>query len=85
MANGVSNKDLYDSLDRVRIELKTDIVRLEAKFDSLEAGRLTRLESQVNKQQVNQATASTKLAIIGFIAASVIGAIISTIVPRVVN
>lgn len=54
----VSNDKLYDRLDAVRLELKQDIVnavtsvaqnqgRLEAKFDNLEAGRLTRNEQKM--------------------------------------
>jgi hypothetical protein len=81
----VTNDTLFTQIDRVRVELKGDIIRLEGKFDNLEAGRLTRLEQQVNQQQVYQATSSTKLAIIGFIAASIIGAIISVVVPRLIR
>lgn len=49
---------MYDALNNLRLELKADIAtmnsslssqqgRLEKKFDDLEAGRLTRLESEV--------------------------------------
>lgn len=49
MAGGtVSNKELYDALsgidskiDGTRKELKSDIIRVENKFDTMEAGRLS--------------------------------------------
>ena len=56
MPESVSNKDIYRSVEAVRLELKADINssvstlsinqgRLEKKFDDLEAGRLTLLET----------------------------------------
>lgn len=47
MANGtVTNKELYDAVDGMRKELKVDILRVETKFDTMEAGRLSRLERE---------------------------------------
>lgn len=43
----VTNRDLYDSIDKVRLELKSDLKDLRTQFDTLEAGRLTRAESNI--------------------------------------
>lgn len=50
MVNGknITNDKLYDALTGMRLELKSDITRLESKFDTLEAGRLTRAEGHIN-------------------------------------
>jgi len=61
MANGktVTNSDIINRFEAVRLEAKQDLQiavggfnqnlgRLESKFDNLEAGRLTRLESRYN-------------------------------------
>lgn len=87
MANGrsPSNKEVYDLVDTARKELKSDIIRLETKFDNLEAGRLTRAEHDIGKLQINQATAGTKLAIGGFIAASVVGAVVGVVVQNILR
>lgn len=46
-SGSVTNKDLYDSLNNVRLELKTDIKDLRSQFELLEAGRLTRAEGNI--------------------------------------
>lgn len=94
MANK-SNGNIYELINEVRLELKGDIAtmhtslannqgRLESKFDDLEAGRLTRAEGNINDIRISQATATTKLAILGFIAASIIGSVISVVITRLV-
>lgn len=85
MAGGISNERIYELIERVRIELKEDIKGVESKVDGLADGRVKDLEKRVNAQDVTQATAATKLAVVGFIAASVIGAIISVVVPRLLK
>ena len=42
----VSTRTLYELVDRTRKELKEDIQNLELKFDTLEAGRLSSLETK---------------------------------------
>lgn len=79
MAASTSNDKIYELIDRTRLELKSDIVRLETKFDQLETGRISRLEEQVNRQQIQQATAATKLAVVGFITSSVVGALVTSV------
>ena len=78
-SKSVSNNAIYDRMDSVRLELKQDIIsavasvaqnqgRLEAKFDTLEAGRLTRSEQKITdleiKLQKFEGVTSTKDAVI---------------------
>lgn len=55
MAESVSNDKIYDLLNAMRLELKGDIRDLRNQFDTLEAGRLTRLEGKVRDFEVTQA------------------------------
>lgn len=50
MSNGkpITNANLYDSLNTMRLELKGDIRDLRNQFDTLEAGRLTRAEGNIS-------------------------------------
>lgn len=88
-----STSEVYDLINDVRKELKQDIAtmgislssnqgHLEKKFDELEAGRLTRAEASIADLRIQVATAKVKFAILGFIAASTVGALISTVIPR---
>jgi hypothetical protein len=89
-----SNDKIYDLINAVRLELKQDISnqgvslasamgKLEQKFDNLEAGRLTDVERTANDLKVKAATANVKLAVIGFIASSIVGAIVSSVIAKV--
>lgn len=56
MANDtISNSKIYELLNAMRLELKGDIRDLRNQFDTLEAGRLTRLESSFRDFQVEAA------------------------------
>ena len=57
----VSNDKIYDLVNSARLEIKGDVLRLEAKFDALEAGRLTRAEGDISRLQVKSATLNTKV------------------------
>jgi hypothetical protein len=92
----VNPKVLYQVINSLRLELKGDIStavatisasqgKLEQKFDSLEQGRLAAVEKDTNDLKVKQATASTKLAVIGFIAATITGAVVSTLISKLVS
>lgn len=87
MANGkpISNDKLYDLVDRTRLELKGDIIRLETKFDTLEAGRLTRAEADISKLQVKDATLNTKVYFLVFIISSVMSGLITVAVSRLIK
>lgn len=85
MNNKIDNGQIYELVDRMRLEVKGDINRLETKFDGLESGRITKMEGEVTQLRVSIATAATKLAILGFISASVVGAIVSVIVAKVLS
>lgn len=91
-----SLRDVFELVERTRLELKGDMVAavsvisknqasLEEKFDTLEAGRLTRAEGNIRDLQVSNATVNTKLAILVFIAAAIVSAIISVVIPRLVK
>lgn len=87
---------LYQVINGLRLELKGDIStavatisasqgKLEQKFDNLEQGRLAAVEKDTNDLKIKQATASTKLALIGFIAATIAGAVVSTLISKLVS
>lgn len=90
MANGkpITNDKIYDLVNSARLELKGDIRDLRNQFDTLEAGRLTRLEGKMNDFEVSQvkrdgtlsqtqAIMSTKFLIIWSIAGAVAVAILT--------
>lgn len=88
-----SNDKIYDLINAVRLELKQDIStmgtglaaqvgKLDQKLDNLEAGRVANAEKDINTLKVKAATANVKLAVVGFIASSVIGAIVSTVIAK---
>lgn len=71
----ITNDRLYDAINSSRLELKGDLNDLRRQFETLESGRITRLESQVADMQLaqvkndaqlqeNQAVLSTKFVII---------------------
>lgn len=92
MTNGqVSNRDLYDAVNGVRSELGGAIQRLDDKFTTLEAGRLTRAEANINDLRIellkatdalkqNQATISLK-----FVAIQTIGYILLFVILQAVT
>lgn len=81
----ITNDKIYELIDRSRMELKGDIIRLENKFDSLEAGRLTRAEQRIGELQVRDATLSVKVYVLVFIISSVISAIITAVSLKVIK
>lgn len=48
----ITNDKLYDAINSTRLELKGDIRDLRGQFDTLEAGRLTRAEGNINELRV---------------------------------
>lgn len=90
----VTNERLYDALNSMRLELKSDITDLRRQFETLEAGRLTRLEGKMSDYEVaqakrdanlstNQAVLSTKVIIIAGIANIILVAIATAFFMRV--
>lgn len=72
----VTNDKIYELVNSTRLELKGDIGNLRNQFETLESGRITRLEGKINDMEVqqirrdgtlaqNQAVLSTKFMIIG--------------------
>lgn len=83
MPKVATNDKIYELVDMTRRELKSDIIRVETKFDSLEAGRLTRLEERVSKGEVIQAVSGTKLALLITGITSLVSAIVTVLVNRI--
>ncbi len=81
----VSNQNIYELIDRSRLELKSDLLRLETKFDNLEAGRLTRAEAAIGKLEVRDATLNTKVYVLVFIISTVISAIVTATAIRFIK
>lgn len=81
----VSNNNIYDQIERTRLELKGDILRLESKFDVLEAGRLTKAEQDIGRLQVREATLNTKVYVLVFIISSVVSAIITAVALKTIK
>lgn len=90
----ISNDRLYDALNSMRLELKSDIGDLRRQFETLEAGRLTRLEGKMSDFEVsqakkdanldkNQAILSTKFVIIGGIGMTILDGLIFFILQKV--
>jgi hypothetical protein len=81
----VSNDKIYELINSTRIELKGDIIRLEAKFDALEAGRLTRAEQNIGRLQVRDATLSTKVYVLVFVISTAVSAIMTALALKVIK
>lgn len=86
--SGASNDKIYELLNDLRKEIKQDITtmgtglaaqvgKIDQKLDDMEDKRLAPLEKEVTQLKVSQATTMTKLGVLGFIGASVMGALIS--------
>lgn len=71
----VTNRDLYEAMKDLRGEMfsgrqetQAAIQRLDDKFMTMEAGRLTRAEGSINKLELRDAVLTTKvLALVGII------------------
>lgn len=95
-SNGsVTNKDLYEAVNGMRVELKGDIKDLRSQFDNLEAGRLTRAEGDINhlrvelQKAINQFaikdnTISGRVALIWGLGGAIIIAVLTAVAYRVI-
>lgn len=81
----VDNGAIYELVNSTRVELKSDIIRLEGKFDTLEAGRLTRAEGDISRLQVREATLNTKVIALVFIISTMSSAIIYALASRLIT
>lgn len=95
-SDAASIKDVYELVERTRIEMKQDMLNavavisnnqgsLEKKFDDLEAGRLTRAEEHIRRLQVTSATFGTKMAVLAAIGVVVLSAAASIITEKVMK
>ena len=62
--NGISVQSIYELVDRKINEVNTSITRLETKFDTLEAGRLSSLEKDFAKLQGKMAVIAGVVSIV---------------------
>lgn len=93
-AKNVTNDRLYDAITNTRLELKADISDIRHQFESLETGRLTRLETKITEFEINQikrdsalkqnqAVLSTKFLVLMGIGNIILTAFIAYIIKRV--
>ena len=61
MENQITTKEVYDLVEKVRIELTSHVLRLEGKFDTLEAGRLSAIEKSSAEDRARFMTAIAEL------------------------
>lgn len=107
MTRPITNVDIFDRLERLRLELskqiditsrdhKDELADLRRQFETLEAGRLTRLEGRMNdfvvaqanrdaKIKENQAVMSTKVIIVGAIALAIFYGLVDAVARKVVK
>ena len=64
--DNITQKEIFDLVNDVRKELSSHILRLEAKFDTLEAGRLSRLEAKFS--QLEAQSEPVKKIVFGLVA-----------------
>lgn len=81
----IDNGAIYELVNATRIELKSDIIRVENKFDALETGRLTRAEANIATLQVREATLNTKVIALVFILSATTSAIVYALAARLIN
>jgi hypothetical protein len=106
MPKQITNVDIFDRLERLRLELskqiestsrdhKSELADLRRQFETLEAGRLTRLEGRMNDFVVsqanrdaglkeNQAVMSTKFLVIWSLAGAIMVATLTAAAYRVI-
>lgn len=70
--NSISTSTIYDLVNQTRRELSESIIRLEGKFDLLEAGRVSSIEKQVANVQGRMAITAVAVSIFISVAIGVI-------------
>lgn len=89
-----TNTNIYELIERLRLELKADIQsattalannqgKLEGKFDTLEAGRLTAAEREISKLKVAEATLNVKVLVLVFIISTTSSALVYALIGKV--
>lgn len=83
--SNVGNDKIYELVDRTRLELKSDNLRLESKFDALADGRLAQAEAAIAKLRVKEATLSLKVYALVFIISSIWSSIVAAIALKLLG
>lgn len=74
-------KQVYEIVDKAKVEITGHILRLEAKFDSLEAGRVSSLEREMAEVRVNQGLIMKLVyGAVGVILLTVLGALLYLVI-----
>jgi len=78
-----SIQDVYKLVNDTRIELITHILRLESKFDLLEAGRVTNLETKVVQLQAEHDPIKKLVyGLVSLILIAVVGALLALVIMQ---
>lgn len=75
----VTVRELYTLIDSVKKDVMGTVLRLENKFDTMEAGRLTRLEGRVSELFAQQASEQGSVKTTAFLIPVAIGVFFSVI------
>jgi len=76
----VSAREVYKLINDTRLELSGHILRLETKFDTLEAGRVSALEKQITEMKAEQEPVKRLVyGLVSVVLLGVVGALLSLI------
>ena len=76
-----STQDIYKLVNDTRVELSTHILRLEGKFDTLEAGRVSTLEKDLAEIKARQEPVQKIVyGLVGFVLLTVLGAVLALVI-----
>ncbi len=81
----VTNDRLYELINTTRLELKGDIRDVRVQFENLESGRITKLEDEVNRLRVKDATLNTKVYALVFIISSAVSALMTAVALKLLG
>lgn len=81
MAEEISSREIFKLVNDTRLELSGHILRLEGKFDTLEAGRVSALEKQVAEVVAqNEPVRKIVYGLVTLILVAVVGAIVALVI-----
>lgn len=76
-------QEIYKLVNDTRVELSTHILRLEGKFDTLEAGRVSSLEKSFAEFRAeNEPVRKIVYGLVSFVLISVLGAIVYLVIRK---
>lgn len=81
----IGNDKIYDLINATRLEIKSDVLRVEGKVDNLEQNRIAGIEADVSRLRVKDATLATKVYVLVFIISSIMSALVSAVALRLIG